>query len=89
MGGAKSIIAKQVACHVTNHSPDSRKENMLSLRTGLRKGGCEAKQVACHVTNHSPDSRKENMLSLRTGLRKGGCTLPKTHHVVYCCHCNL
>ena len=37
MGGAKLIIAKHVACHVTNHSPDSWKENMLSLLTGLVK----------------------------------------------------
>ena len=40
MGGAKLIIAKHVACHVTNHSPDSRKENILSLLTGLGKGYC-------------------------------------------------
>ena len=40
MGGAKSIIAKHVACLVTKHSPDSRKENMLSLLTGLEKGYC-------------------------------------------------
>ena len=29
--------AKQVACHITNYSPDSWKENMLSLLTGLGK----------------------------------------------------
>ena len=40
MGGAKLIIAKHVACHVTEHSPDSRKENMLSLLTDLGKGYC-------------------------------------------------
>ena len=40
VGGAKLIIGKQVACHLTNHSPDSRKENMLSLLTGLGKGYC-------------------------------------------------
>ena len=40
MGGAKLIIAKHVACHVTKHSPDSRKENMLSLLTGQGKGYC-------------------------------------------------
>ena len=38
MGGAKLVIAKQVACHVNKHSPDSQKENMLSLLTGLGKG---------------------------------------------------
>ena len=31
MGGAKLIIAKHMACHVTKHSLDSQKENMLSL----------------------------------------------------------
>ena len=40
MGGAKLIIAKHVACHVNKHSPDSRKENMLSLLTGLGKVYC-------------------------------------------------
>ena len=40
MGGAKLIIAKHVACPVTKHSPDNRKENMLSLLTGLGKGYC-------------------------------------------------
>ena len=40
MGGAKLIIAKHVACQVTKHSPDSRKENTLSLLTGLGKGYC-------------------------------------------------
>ena len=40
MGGAKSIIAKHVTCHVTKHSPNSRKENMLSLLTGLGKEYC-------------------------------------------------
>ena len=40
MGGAKSVIAKCVPCHVTKHSPDSRKENVLSLLTGLGKGYC-------------------------------------------------
>ena len=40
MGGAKLIIAKHVACHVTKHSLDSRKENKLSLLTGLGKGYC-------------------------------------------------
>ena len=34
MGRDKSIIAKHVACHVTKHSADSPKENMLSLLTG-------------------------------------------------------
>ena len=29
-----------MVCHVTKHSPDSRKENMLSLLTGLGKGYC-------------------------------------------------
>ena len=38
MGGAKLIIAKHVTCYVLKHSPDSRKENMLSLLTGLGKG---------------------------------------------------
>ena len=40
MGGAKLIIAKHVACHATKHSPDSRKQNMLSRLTGLGKGYC-------------------------------------------------
>ena len=40
MGGAKLIIAKHVARHVNKHSPDSRKENMVSLLTGLGKGYC-------------------------------------------------
>ena len=40
MGGAKLIIVKHVACHVTKDSLDRRKENMLSLLTGLRKGYC-------------------------------------------------
>ena len=40
MGGAKLIIAKHVACHVTKHSPNSRKENMLYLLTSVRKGYC-------------------------------------------------
>ena len=40
MGGAKLIIAKHVACHVTINSPDSRKENVLSLITGLGKEYC-------------------------------------------------
>ena len=39
-GRGQLIIAKQVAFRVTNHSPDSRKENMLSLLTGLGKGYC-------------------------------------------------
>ena len=37
---ARLIIAKHVACHVNKHSPDSRKENMLSLLTGLGMGFC-------------------------------------------------
>ena len=40
MGGAKLITANQVACHVANLSPDSRKEIMLSLLTGLGKTYC-------------------------------------------------
>ena len=40
MGGAKLIIARHVACHVTKHGPDSRKENILSPLTGLGKGYC-------------------------------------------------
>ena len=40
MGGAKLIIAKYVACHVNKHSPDSLKESMLSLLTGLAMGYC-------------------------------------------------
>ena len=40
VGGAKSIIAKHVARHITKHSPDSRKENMLSLLTGQGNGYC-------------------------------------------------
>ena len=40
MGGAKLMIAKRVARHVTKHSPDSWKENTLSLLTGLGKGYC-------------------------------------------------
>ena len=40
MGGAKLIIAKHLACHVNKHSPNSWKENMLSLLTGLGKGYC-------------------------------------------------
>ena len=40
MGGAKLIIAKYVACDVNKHSPDSRKENTLSLFTGLGKAYC-------------------------------------------------
>ena len=40
MGGAKSIIAKHMAWHVIKHSPDSWKESMLSLLTGLGKGYC-------------------------------------------------
>ena len=34
MGGATLIIAKHVACLVNKHCPDSRKENMLSLKEG-------------------------------------------------------
>ena len=37
MGRTKLIIAKHMACHVTEPSPDSRKENLLSLLTGLGK----------------------------------------------------
>ena len=40
MGGAKLIILKHVACHVNQHSPDSQKENMLSLLNGLGRGYC-------------------------------------------------
>ena len=40
MGGAKLIIAKHVACQLTKHSPDSRKENTLSQLTGVGKGYC-------------------------------------------------
>ena len=40
MGGAKLIIAKHVACLVNEHSPDSRKENRLSLLTGRGKEYC-------------------------------------------------
>ena len=40
MGGAELIIAKHVACHVNKHSPDSRKENMFLLLTGLGMGYC-------------------------------------------------
>ena len=40
MGGAKLIIAKHVACHINKYSPDSRKENMLSLLTSLGKEYC-------------------------------------------------
>ena len=36
----KLIIAKHEAYHITKLSPDSRKENMLSLLTGLGKGYC-------------------------------------------------
>ena len=39
MGGA-IITAKHVACHVAKHSPESQKENMLSLINGLGKGYC-------------------------------------------------
>ena len=34
MGRAQLIIAKHMARHVNKHSPDSPKENMLSLLTG-------------------------------------------------------
>ena len=40
MGGAQLIIAKHVTCQVNKHSPDSQKENMLSLLAGLGKGYC-------------------------------------------------
>ena len=38
--GRANKIAKHVACHVNKHSPDSRKENMLSPLTGLGMGYC-------------------------------------------------
>ena len=34
------IIAKHMVCHVNKHSPDSRKENTLSLLTGLGMRYC-------------------------------------------------
>ena len=37
---AKLIIAKHMACHVNKHSPNSWKENMLSLLTGVGKRYC-------------------------------------------------
>ena len=40
MGGAKLMIAEHVAYHVNKHSPDSRKENKISLATGLGMGYC-------------------------------------------------
>ena len=40
MGGAKLKILKHVACHVSKHSADSRRENTLLLLTGLGKGYC-------------------------------------------------
>ena len=40
VGGAKLMIAEHVTCHVNKHSPFSRKENMLSVLTGLGKGYC-------------------------------------------------
>ena len=33
-------LAKHVVCHVNEHIPESRKENTLSLLTGLGKGYC-------------------------------------------------
>ena len=39
-GGAKLIIAKHLACHANKHSPDSWKENVISLLTGLAKAYC-------------------------------------------------
>ena len=58
MGGAKLIIAKHVACHLNKHSPDSRKENMLSLLAGLETEYCctllphirlEGKVLSSHI----------------------------------------
>ena len=70
MGGAKLIIAKHVACHVTNHSPDSRKENMLSLLAGLGKGYCrillpqtrpEGKVLSSHFAYCAHTTRTANV----------------------------
>ena len=40
MGRTKLVMAKHVACHVSKHSLNSWKENMLSLLTDLGKGYC-------------------------------------------------
>ena len=40
MGGAKLIMTKQVACHLSEDSPDSQRESMFSLLTSLGKGYC-------------------------------------------------
>ena len=70
MGGDKLIRAKHVACHVNKHRLDSRKENMLSLLTGLGKRYCcillpqirpECKVLSCQIAFCAHKTRIQNV----------------------------